>query len=43
MCGTIQPKMIKGAGKSVVADMYSLRARTKGVNRQLLLLHNCEC
>lgn len=23
--------------------MYSLRARTKGVNRQLLLLHNCEC
>lgn len=23
--------------------MYSLRARTKGVNHQLLLLHNCEC
>lgn len=23
--------------------MYSLRTRTEGVNRQLLLLHNCEC
>lgn len=23
--------------------VYSLRTRTEGVNRQLLLLHNCEC
>lgn len=35
-------KLSKGLARAWLL-MYSLRAQTKGVNRQSLLLHNCEC
>lgn len=40
--GQSDRKRSKGLARAWLL-MYSLRAWTKGVNRQLLLLHNCEC